>query len=464
MGTEAVEAAIDSALSSYSLNHDDLAIDSGVSNLGDLLASSFTNLELDNSIVAANFKAFWMDIFDLVANDPDIQAAVDSIFAPDLSSLSKNDAIAALQQYADTIMAGLSEEQRQDYGSAFTGENLYDLLGFSVIDQSVGARIQELAKSAEDPQGALTELNNYVNDLDADAKKTFLEASKGTDSWTAAIELTNQALEKTLALTSSSNFIGTNSEAYQTYQDRFSDIQSYLEQARNGSFTVGDASQAVIELGLDSSQIDFKGDWLDDFVDVLENEAEVAWDEFITKLGDIDDPNMQGWINQLREVHDKALAAAKANTELANSLNKMSGLVTNMQSLSSAYETLASGEAISLEDFSALAENFGNLPSFDNFVDSVAGLKSVTGEAQEAFSRLAAEAIYSSEIIDQIIAQNGEYTETQKALLIAMLDEVGVVNSEAVAMNILEQAQARVQAQKILLRSETLNFTDATNM
>ena len=462
MGTEAVEAAIDSALSSYSLNHDDISIDSGVSNLGDLLASSFTDLELDNSVVAANFKAFWMDIFDSVENDPEVQAAVNGIFIPDLSRLSKNDTIATLQQDADTIMAGMSEKQRQDYGAAFTGENLYNLLGFDAIDQSVGARIQDLAKNAEDPQKALTELNNYVNGLDSDAKKTFLDATESTNSWTAAIELTNRALERTQELTASTNFIGTNAEAYQTYQDRFSDIQSYLEQAQSGTFTASDATQAVIELGLDSSQIDFESDWLEDFIDVLQNEAETAWDDFITSLGDIDTPDMQAWIDQLREVHDEALNAAQANTELTNSIDKMANFASQANAITAAYDSLASGEGISSSDWTTLAESFGSLPSFDDFVESAAGAKSITNEIQQAFNQLTAEAIVNSDVLDDIIAANGAYTDSQRALLVTMLEEVGVTNSEEVANNLLSQSVDELRAKKILLKIATLDISSAS--
>ena len=216
-------------------------------------------------------------------------------------------------------------------------------------------------------------------------------------------------------------------------------------------------------MGLDSSKIDFDDDWAEDFVRLIKDDVEEAWDDFVASLGKIDDPNMQAWINQLEKIKDEALKAADANTELTNSINKMSGFAANMESLSSAYDTLTSGEAISLEEFSTLAENFGDLPSFDDFVDSVAGLSSVTGEAQKAFNQLAAEAIYNSEIMDQIIAQNGEYTETQKALLTATLEEAGVLNAESVAMGILSQSTADLQAKKLALTVASFDFTNATD-
>ena len=133
-----------------------------------------------------------------------------------------------------------------------------------------------------------------------------------------------------------------------------------------------------------------------------------------------------------------------------------------MSSVKEAYDSLSEGENVSFENLKNISDNFGELPSFDKFIDSIAGASTVTDEVQEAFNQLTSEAIYNSEVMDQIIAQNGEYTEVQRALLVSMLEEVGVVNSEAVANEILSQSVGELQAKKILLRLATLDFANAS--
>ena len=347
---------------------------------------------------------------------------------------------------------------------ALTPENVYSSMGYvkeQNIEDQFNLRNTEITQAADNPETELQAITEYTKDFTAEQKELWNSATAGTDSATEAIRRYENALKDVnLAET---DFIQSNSAAYSTYSDTLSSAEDYLSKFADGTLTIEDVTLGVSDLGLDSSKIDFEGDWAEDFIKLLSEDVESAWDDFIASLGEIDDPNMQAWIDALEQMKDKALSAAEANSELSNSLGKMSSLSSSMESIKSAYDSLASGEAISMDSFAALAESFGDLPSFDDFVDSVAGLSSVTDEAQAAFNQLASEAIYNSEVMDQIIAQNGEYTETQKALLVAMLEEVGVVNSEAVAMNMLENAAARVQAQKIMLRNETLNFTDVTN-
>ena len=118
-------------------------------------------------------------------------------------------------------------------------------------------------------------------------------------------------------------------------------------------------------------------------------------------------------------------------------MNDMADFASVMSSLQSAYDSLKDGDVISTSDWSSLVENFGDLPSFEDFIDSAAGAKSVTSDVQDAFDILVTEAIYMSDVMDNIIEQNGEYSESQKALLEAMLEEAGVTNSSAVANEIL---------------------------
>ena len=346
---------------------------------------------------------------------------------------------------------------------ALTPENVYSSMGYvkeQNIEDQFNLRNTEITQAADNPETELQAITEYTKDFTAEQKELWNSATAGTDSATEAIRRYENALKDVnLAET---DFIQSNSEAYNAYAGSLSSAEDYLGKFADGTLTIEDVTLGVTDLGLDSSKINFDGDWAKDFVNLLSEDVESAWDVFVTSLGEIGDPNMQAWINALEQMKDKALSASEANSELSSSLGKMSSLSSSMESIKSAYDSLATGEAISMDSFATLAESFGDLPSFDNFVDSVAGLSSVTDEAQEAFNQLATEAIYNSEVMDQIIAQNGEYTETQKALLVAMLDEVGVVNSEAVAMSILGQNVADLQAKKLMLQIATLDFASAS--
>ena len=346
---------------------------------------------------------------------------------------------------------------------ALTPENVYSSMGYvkeQNIEDQFNLRNTEITQAADNPETELQAITEYTKDFTAEQKELWNSATAGTDSATEAIRRYENALKDVnLAET---DFIQSNSEAYNTYAGSLSSAEDYLGKFADGTLTIEDVTLGVTDLGLDSSKINFDGDWAKDFVNLLSEDVESAWDDFVTSLGEIDEPNMQAWINALEQMKDKALSAAEANSELSSSLSKMSSFSSSMESIKSAYDSLASGETVSMDSFATLAESFGDLPSFDDFVDSVAGLSSVTDEAQEAFNQLATEAIYNSEVMDQIIAQNGEYTETQKALLVAMLDEVGVVNSEAVAMSILGQNVADLQAKKLMLQIATLDFASAS--
>lgn len=463
----ASKAYFEGVVTSYSSVIDDAEVTEVADDFFDLFVEPFKDYSFDTSIARDAMDDTVAAVYDVLQDEGSgVKTAIQELFSLDLSDETYNEAVAIIQTYIDLILQALQDAglDTTTISVALTPENIYSSMGYAReqnIEDQFNLRNTEITRAAEDQEAELQKITEYTADFTAEQKKLWNSATIGATTATEAIRAYEEALKGVELV--QSDIIQSNAASIQTYQDQMSSIQEYLDKAADGSLTIGDVTTAVVELSLDSSQIDFNGDWLDDFVDVLENEAEVAWDEFITKLGDIDDPNMQGWINQLREVHDKALAAADANTELTNSINKMSGFAANMESLSSAYDTLTSGEAISLEEFSTLAENFGDLPSFDDFVDSVAGLSSVTGEAQKAFNQLAAEAIYNSEIMDQIIAQNGEYTETQKALLTATLEEAGVLNAESVAMGILSQSTADLQAKKLALTVASFDFTNATD-
>ena len=459
LNTDHIAAAMDSALATAALDAGEVEIDSSISNFAHTLEEAFVSLDFSNEDIASNFRTFWINLAEEAANDPAVKAAMQNIVSLDTSNMTPEEAKEALGQQGQTVTNALPQGEMADILSlSLTGDSLYESLGYADLEKKVTERNLQIANGSKTD---LEKLNAEVKDMTISELQHWLEVTEGVKGYEAAIRAAAKAAEE--AKLAESDFVQSNSAAYQTYTDTLSPAQDYLDKFSEGTLTIDDVTLGITELGLDSSKIDFDDDWAEDFVRLIKDDVEEAWDDFVASLGKIDDPNMQAWINQLEKIKDEALKAADANTELTNSINKMSGFAANMESLSSAYDTLTSGEAISLEEFSTLAENFGDLPSFDDFVDSVAGLSSVTGEAQKAFNQLAAEAIYNSEIMDQIIAQNGEYTETQKALLTATLEEAGVLNAESVAMGILSQSTADLQAKKLALTVASFDFTNATD-
>lgn len=462
----ASKAYFEGIVASYSSVVDDAEVTDVADDFFDLFIEPFKDYSFDSDFAREAMDETVADIYDVLQDEGSgVKAAIQDLFALDLSDETYSEAIHVIQTYIDLILKAL-----QDAGVditeaviALTPENVYSSMGYvkeQNIEDQFNLRNTEITQATDNPEAELQIITEYTKEFTAEQKELWNSATAGTNSATEAIIRYENALKDVqLAET---DFIQSNSEAYNTYSSTLSSAEDYLGKFADGTLTIEDVTLGVTELGLDSSKINFDGDWAEDFVNLLSEDVESAWDDFIASLGEIDDPNMQAWIDALEEMKDKALSAAEANSELSSSLGKMSSLSNSMESIKSAYDSLASGEAISMDSFEALAESFGDLPSFDNFVDSVAGLSSVTDEAQAAFNQLATEAIYNSEVMDQIIAQNGEYTETQKALLVAMLEEVGVVNSEAVAMSILGQNVADLQAKKLMLQIATLDFASAS--
>lgn len=310
----------------------------------------------------------------------------------------------------------------------------------------------------------LEKIREYTADMTAEELRLWHEKTNSIVGYDAKVKSYEAEVEQLTNKTH--NFISANSSALETYQEKLSTVQGYIEKIADGSLSISDVTTAIKELNLDPNKIDFNTDEFEGFGELLKELANDQLQNFIDSLGDIndyDDPEaIQAWIDALKEEQAEALKAATANRELRDSMNDMADFASEMDSLQSAYDSLKGGEAISTSDWSSLVENFGDLPSFEDFIDSAAGAKSVTKDVQNAFNRLVTEAIYMSDVMDNIIEQNGEYSESQKALLEAMLEEAGVTNSSAVANEILGETLGGLILKKMSLGDETYSLTNLT--
>lgn len=310
----------------------------------------------------------------------------------------------------------------------------------------------------------LEKIREYTAGMTAEELRLWHEKTNGIVGYDAKVKAYEAEVEQLTNKTH--NFISANSVALETYQEKLSSVQSYVEKIADGSLSISDVTTAIKELNLDPNKIDFSTDEFEGFGELLKELANEQLQDFIDSLGDIndyDDPEaIQSWIDALKEEQTEALKAATANRELKNSMNDMADFASVMSSLQSAYDSLKDGDAISTSDWSSLVESFGDLPSFEDFIDSASGAKSITKDVQDAFDRLVTEAIYMSDVMDNIIEQNGEYSESQKALLEAMLEEAGVTNSAAVANEILGQSITDLAIKQTVLKIAALDVASAT--
>lgn len=114
-----------------------------------------------------------------------------------------------------------------------------------------------------------------------------------------------------------------NAESVSEYTGTLSTIDEYMEKVRNGTFTIADAFEASSELGLDTSDIDFNGDWIEDFVNLIKKDAVDAFDMLVEKIGEVD-PDFKPIMDQLEKMKDDILGVEAAVDGLNNTLNNMS--------------------------------------------------------------------------------------------------------------------------------------------
>lgn len=397
-----------------------------------------------------SYAQFIAEAIEKYFGDLGIQISVEDILGN--LDLSKYDG-----SYREAVVTSRNKQEQEivdNYNRAITNASFS--LGLIVDQDAIDAYNVYMAD--------LEKIREYTANMTAEELRLWHEKTNGIVGYDAKVKAyeadTEQMTNKT------HNFITANSSALETYQEKLSTIQGYFEKIADGSLQISDVTAAVKELDLDPNKIDFSTDDFEGFGELLKELANKQLQDFIDSLGDIneyDDPEaIQAWIDALKEEQTEALKAATANRELKNSMNDMADFASTMSSLQSAYDSLKDEDAISTTDWSSLVENFGDLPSFEDFIDSAAGAKSITKDVQDAFDRLVTEAIYMSDVMDNIIEQNGEYSESQKALLEAMLEEAGVTNSTAVANEILQQTLGGLILKKMSLGDETYSLTNLT--
>lgn len=462
--TEAAQTYFDGVVASYELASQNTEVSDLASDFFNLLLNPFADYKFDDANARDAIDSATSEFMYLLADeDGEISKAVQELFSLDLESMTSDEAIAAITPIINAIRTALTAETLDVFGNVLTPESMYSLMGYddyrSVEDRTV-SRNEEIAKSSGDYDSQLQKLNEFTANLQTNEKELWNSVTAGATNARQAIYLFTQAQKE--ADLATSDFFQSNAESVEAYTGTLSTIEGYIEKVKNGTLTTADIFTASTELGLDTSKIDFNEDWINDFVELIKGDAVEAFELLSEKVGEVD-PDYQPVMDELEAMIDKVFNADLAFNSLNSTINNMSGFSDSMKDIKQAYDSLVDGEAISFDTFKNLSENFGDLPSFDDFVDSVAGASSVTQEIQEAFDRLTTEAIYSSEVMDQIIAQNGEYTEVQKGLLISMLEEVGVINAEAIANDLLGQSIGRLILNKVLLGDTTYNLASLTD-
>lgn len=341
----ASKAYFEGVVTSYSSVIDDAEVTEVADDFFDLFVEPFKDYSFDTSIARDAMDDTVAAVYDVLQDEGSgVKTAIQELFSLDLSDETYNEAVAIIQTYIDLILQALQDAglDTTTISVALTPENIYSSMGYAReqnIEDQFNLRNTEITRAAEDQEAELQKITKYTADFTAEQKKLWNSATIGATTATEAIRAYEEALKGVELV--QSDIIQSNAASIQTYQDQMSSIQEYLDKAADGSLTIGDVTTAVVELSLDSSQIDFNGDWVEDFVDLLENEAGAAWEEFEESLGEIDEPNLQGLVNQLREAHDEALAAARAVDDLSQSLNAMASLSASLESISTAYDSLA---------------------------------------------------------------------------------------------------------------------------
>lgn len=341
----ASKAYFEGVVTSYSSVIDDAEVTEVADDFFDLFVEPFKDYSFDTSIARDAMDDTVAAVYDVLQDEGSgVKTAIQELFSLDLSDETYNEAVAIIQTYIDLILQALQDAglDTTAISVALTPENIYSSMGYAReqnIEDQFNLRNTEITQAAEDQEAELQRITEYTANFTAEQKKLWNSATTGATTATEAIRAYEDALRGVEL--AQSDIIQSNAASIQTYQDQMSSIQEYLDKAADGSLTIGDVTTAVVELSLDSSQIDFNGDWVEDFVDLLKNEAGAAWEEFEESLGEIDEPNLQGLVNQLREAHDEALAAARAVDDLSQSLNAMASLSASLESISTAYDSLA---------------------------------------------------------------------------------------------------------------------------
>lgn len=152
------------------------------------------------------------------------------------------------------------------------------------------------------------------------------------------------------------------------------------------------------------------------------------------------------------EVAKGANKAAEANDNLANSA---SGMLSSLQKAENGLNQLDQiytdiynkgdfdWSSLIDEDF---ASQFGNLETYENFVEVVANSPKDIAACQEAFNKLTTEYVYSSGVLKDV-------TEETRNLTIAYLEQKGIANAAAIV-------DTQLAYNKAVLKYETAEFAN----
>lgn len=176
----------------------------------------------------------------------------------------------------------------------------------------------------------------------------------------------------------------------------------------------------------------------DDDYQIAESFGDEQWDEVITKVKEVQREqgvaylSAQEYADVISEVADKwteveEIVEETEKTAFSEQLSNLNTIEDNLEQIQSIADDIADGEdfdfsALSSDDF---AEAFSSLDSYEQFIETISSNTSSLTECQDALNKLATEYIAAQ-------SAAGLFNEETKKTAIAMLNQAGIANAEAV--------------------------------
>lgn len=185
----------------------------------------------------------------------------------------------------------------------------------------------------------------------------------------------------------------------------------------------------------------------EDNYQIAESFSDEQWNEVITKVKEVQKEqgvaylSAQEYADVISEVADKwteveEIVEETEKTAFSEQLSSLNTITDNLEQIQSIADDIADGEdfdfsALSSDDF---AEAFSSLDSYEQFIETISSNTSSLTETQDALNKLATEYIAAQ-------SAAGLFNEETKKTAIAMLNQAGIANAEAVVESQIAQAK-----------------------
>lgn len=328
----------------------------------------------ENAVTAAKKQA--QEILDEFSDNYNnmIQLKIQASFDPDDKNNAAN-LMAQIKKFQDEYANAIAESNKDSAEQAY--ENM----------QGIVPKIAEIKD-----EDIVNYLNDVIEAFNEKAKKTAFEIdikAKLSDGKDSVGKMVKNAVRQ-----------------FQNESGKF-DKTVFLETKYNfensGRTTVSNAEERAY-MDLQTATEEYGGS-VEDLIDILE------------ELGYIQSDNASIAHNTESEM-----------SSLTDTISTLADAEKDISGLSDVMSEFSANGSVTAASLSELAETFGNLDSFDDFIKVMTDSSSSVEEAQIAWSKLAGEYIDSMSILDNLNESNMDVVES-------FLSQMGVVNAHGVVLS-----------------------------